>query len=81
VGVIWEREEKNKNREEREKVRGLTSRSKKTLTSDMFHSYQFSVPHHLLQVGPIVRTAVNIGKDDNQWTLQATSAIGGFSQV
>jgi hypothetical protein len=47
----------------------------------MFHSYQFRVPHHLLQVGPIVRTAVNIGKDDNQWTLQATNAIGGFLQV
>jgi hypothetical protein len=47
----------------------------------MFHSYQFSVPHHLLQVGPIVRTAVNIAKDDNQWTLQATNAIGGFLKV
>jgi hypothetical protein len=29
---------------------------KKTLTSDMSPSDQFSVPHHRLQAGPIVRT-------------------------
>jgi hypothetical protein len=40
--------------------------AKKTLTSDMSPSDRFSVPHHRLEAGPIVRTAVNTAKDDNQ---------------
>jgi hypothetical protein len=41
----------------------------------MSPSDPFSVPRHRLQAGPIVRTAVNIAKDDNQWILQETNAI------
>jgi hypothetical protein len=69
VGVIWEERKKIKKRGEREGER--TDKyvpqkfTKKTLTSDMFPSYRFSVPHHLLQVGLIVRTAVNTTKDEN----------------
>jgi hypothetical protein len=49
--------------------------TKKTLTLDMSPSDWFSVPCHRLQLGPIVRIAVNMAKNDSQWTLQATDAI------